>query len=92
MIDQGERVWVEDRGFRVLGPDEHHACTRRGCHAPAVAVMYRTAHNYRRSPPRAYGRRWFCCPEHLYGGRIEGGRVLCEVAVGSPAARRGYVD
>jgi hypothetical protein len=81
------RVWVEDRSWRV--PSRATRCRREQCPNPPVADLLRW------TVYQGLGRRrtpWAYCADHLYGRRVEDGKVLCEVEEGSLAALRGWVE
>jgi hypothetical protein len=91
-----DSVEVEDRDWRV--PSEYGRCRMR---VSKASEPYRVCPNApvadlaRNSTGRR--RHYYAhCGEHLYGRRLERGadgivRVLIAVAVGSPAAKAGYV-
>ncbi len=78
--DERARVWVEDRAWRV--PSWYSKCRQRSCPNPPMADLVRAQ--------RFSFRRWAYCTDHLYGRRLENGRVLVEVHADSPAAQRGW--
>jgi hypothetical protein len=76
-----DMVWVEDRSWRT--PSQYTRCRMQGCSQPPVADFFRT------------GRRsswWAYCADHLFGRKIEGGKVLHGVHPESDAAKRGYTN
>ena len=81
-------VWVEDRAWVALSPAvqllEAWRCCRgaKSCPGRVVARLERSGHKR-----RAW---WFYCADHLYGRRIEDGRVWLKVHPASAAARRGF--
>lgn len=84
-----DTVWtyVPDRSYRVP-PVRATTCHRKGCGQPAVAEVDRHIMN-----PRVRERWWGWCAEHLlpYHRLADDGVVECQVAVGSPAHRQGWV-
>jgi hypothetical protein len=77
-------VWVEDRRWQALPRGGPRRCSYKRCQRRAVALLVRQR---RGGPVRCY-----YCPGHLYGRRIEGGKVLIGVPADSNAARRGWTD
>lgn len=76
-------VWVVDLDWQCLAPGERKKCRRARCPNDAVARFWRPAR-------RPGGGSWWCyCAAHLYGRRVEDGRVLVNVHPDSPAARAG---
>ena len=84
-------VAVPDRAWRLLAHTGTVRCSFPRCTGVAVAVFRRRV----RAPGGVrgvFGRDYYYCPDHLYGRRIESDVVVVDVAVGSPAAERGYVE
>ncbi len=82
MVDEITKVWVPDtRWIHFANP---RSCRRvlgnprRICRQEAHFALLR-GNSY-----------WVYCPEHMYGDRINGDVVETQVAVDSPAAKRGY--
>lgn len=81
----GDYVWVDDERWRRIPQPSHKRCRmiegwpRRACPNHAQAEFRR---------PNGW---WAYCAEHLYGHRIERGRVERLVHKDSPAAQRGLV-
>lgn len=84
-----ERVWVEDRDWRV--PSMYGRCrhTTKGGGCPNIPSADLARKAYRRT---GIAIRWYAyCGDHLYGRRIRNGRVEFAVAADSPAAERGWI-
>ncbi len=84
-------VAVLDRSWRRIVRPGVARCSFPRCTGVAVAIFRRRV----RAPGGVrgvFGRDYYYCPDHLYGRRIESGVVVVDVAVGSPAAERGYVE
>lgn len=62
----------DDRSRLVNDEERGRPCSQPRCRNEAVIVFNRIV--YASGGRRT--RRWFCCPEHSYGRRIENGRVL----------------
>lgn len=88
MADDFEnRPWIEDRDWRLPVVPGVVECSFPRCDGRAVAILRRRRHRNRRSFTTA---DFYYCPEHLYGRRIEDGKVLTQVHPDSPAAQRGW--
>ena len=81
-----ERIWIEDRNWRLLGKDSVSHCRMKGCHELAVAEVAR--HHSRAIAGFTW---WAYCSEHLYGRHIVDGKVEVAVVPDSPFGQRGYV-
>lgn len=84
--DELEYIWVPDRDWILLGDFTHAQCrsgARKRCPNRAVAAL-------KRASSRAYcGYIWWnYCGDHLYGRRIENGRVEVHAWKGSPYAKQ----
>ena len=79
-----EYEWVPDETFTtdeaVIGGK---TCSFPRCRRPAVAAFWRTY--YAIGTHRIVRKRiQRCCEEHMYGRRLQNGRVEIKVRVGSP--------
>ena len=89
MTTESDRVWIEDRSWRIPLRPIGRTCSFPRCDGEAVAILRRR----RRSVDNRYGvANYRYCADHLYGRRIHGGRVEMSVSSDSPAAKRGYTN
>jgi hypothetical protein len=67
--------WVKDEGWRLATPVEQdeRKCRRPGCKRVPVAALLRP--RWQQSEGRNRKTWWLYCDWHLYGRRIENGRV-----------------
>lgn len=61
------------------------ASPRRACGQPSAAMLWRVLH---RRGGRTSLQGWFYCVEHLYGRRIEDGRILALTRIPDSEAPR----
>lgn len=80
-----ELVWVEESAhWRLLPSHRSQArCRFFGCRAQAVVELQRG------SKKKSW---WAYCADHLYGRKIENGKIMCAVHPESPAAERGRIE
>lgn len=63
------QVWTEeDRRWRAIEPGVVKRCRMRGCECSAVAELNRS-HTQQQ-------RWWAYCADHLYGRKVDGGKVM----------------
>jgi len=88
------RVWVEDRNWRlVVGERRCRYVQGRVFRCPNMAVAELKREYSKRfvgcTVPRRHVSWWAYCTDHMYGRRIEDGKILTDVHPDSPAAERG---
>lgn len=77
-----ETVWVEDRNWTTVVRPGVVTCSFPRCEGKAVAILRRRT----RRGTRAY----YYCPDHLYGRKVDGDRVMQQVHAASTSAERGF--